>query len=49
MDAELGTKAIVHAKLGRLHLQSIPTSHPDLRLTQDMPAGAATRSVRAGA
>lgn len=44
LDAQLGTKVIDHAELGRLavrHLQSIPTSHPDLRLTQFVPADAA--------
>jgi transcriptional regulator with XRE-family HTH domain len=52
MDAQLGTKALDHPRLGRLslhHLQSIPTSHPDLRLTQYVPADAATRSALAGA
>ena len=36
--------------VGRLtlhHLQSIPTSHPDLRLTQFVPADDATRSALA--
>ncbi len=48
LDAQLGTKVIDHPELGRLtvrHLQSIPTSHPDLRLTQFVPADEATRSA----
>jgi len=39
---------IDHPELGRLavrHLQSIPTSHPDLRLTRFVPADAATRAA----
>jgi hypothetical protein len=50
LDAQLGTKLIEHPMLGRLmlhHLQSIPTSHPDLRLTQFVPADAATRPALA--
>lgn len=50
LDAQIGTKVIDHPQLGRLtlhHLQSIPTSHPDLRLTQFVPADAATRSALA--
>jgi transcriptional regulator with XRE-family HTH domain len=50
LDAQIGTKVIEHPHLGRLalhHLQSIPTSHPDLRLTQFVPADAATRSALA--
>jgi transcriptional regulator with XRE-family HTH domain len=49
-DAQLGTKVIDHPELGRLtlhHLQSIPTSHPDLRLTQFVAADEATRAVLA--
>jgi transcriptional regulator with XRE-family HTH domain len=51
---QLGTKTVDHPELGRLvmhHLQSVPTSHPDLRLTQFAPADAATRAAfaRAGA
>jgi transcriptional regulator with XRE-family HTH domain len=45
---QLGTKTIDHPELGRLvlhHLQSVPTSHPDLRLTQFAPADAATRAA----
>jgi transcriptional regulator with XRE-family HTH domain/uncharacterized protein YdcH (DUF465 family) len=52
LDAQVGSKAIEHPTLGRLevhHLQSIPTSHPDLRLTQMVPADAATREALAGA
>jgi transcriptional regulator with XRE-family HTH domain len=48
LDAQLGTKTIDHPVMGRLvlhHLQSIPTSHPDLRLTQFVPADAATRAA----
>ncbi len=50
LDAQLGTKVIEHPELGRLelyHLQSIPTSHPDLRLTQFVPADDATRAALA--
>ena len=48
LDSQLGTKVIDHPELGRLvihHLQSIPTSHPALRLTQFVPADAATRAA----
>jgi transcriptional regulator with XRE-family HTH domain len=48
LDAQLGTKVVDHPDLGRLaflHLQSIPTSHPDLRLTQFVPVDAATRAT----
>jgi transcriptional regulator with XRE-family HTH domain len=51
-DRQLGTKRVEHAELGTLvlhHLQSIPTSHPDLRLTQFVPADAATRAALARA
>jgi transcriptional regulator with XRE-family HTH domain len=51
LDAQIGTKSIEHPELGRLtlhHLQSIPTSHPDLRLTQFVPADDATRAALAG-
>lgn len=47
-DAQLGTKVIDHPELGRLtlrHLQSIPTSDPDLRLTQFVAADDATRAA----
>ena len=45
---QLGVKAVVHETLGPLlmhHLQSVPTSHPDLRLTQFAPGDAATRAA----
>jgi transcriptional regulator with XRE-family HTH domain len=48
LDAQLGTKIVDHPELGRLtlhHLQSIPTSHPDLRLTQFVAADATTRAA----
>src|SRR4051812_28028361 len=47
LDAQLGTKSIEQRDGQRLtlhHLQSIPTSHPDLRLAQMVPADAATRA-----
>ena len=47
-DRQLGTKRADHPALGTLvlhHLQSIPTSHPDLRLTQFVPADEATRTA----
>ena len=50
LDSQLGTKVIDHPELGRRavhHLQSIPTSHPALRLTQFVPADAATRAALA--
>jgi hypothetical protein len=50
LTEQLGTKAIEHPRLGTLrlhHLQSIPTSHPDLRLTQFTPADDATRATLA--
>ncbi len=52
LDAQLGTKRIDHPELGPLvlhHLQTIPTSHPDLRLTQFVPADARTRAALASA
>ncbi len=52
LSAQLGTKLIDHPQLGRLtlhHLQSAPTSHPDLRLAQYVPADAATRAAFASA
>ena len=52
LDAQVGTKVIEHPHLGRLevhHLQSIPTSHPDLRLTQFVAADDATRAALAAA
>ncbi|MEA2168074.1 MAG: hypothetical protein QOF76_1374 [Solirubrobacteraceae bacterium] len=48
LDHQLGTKVIDHPELGHLvlhHLQTIPTSHPDLRLTQFVPADAASRAA----
>lgn len=45
---QLGTKTIEHPEGGRLvlhHLQSAPTSHPELRLSQYAPADAATRDA----
>jgi transcriptional regulator with XRE-family HTH domain len=48
LDAQVGTKAFTHLRLGRIamhHLQSIPTSHPDLRLVQFVPADDATRAA----
>jgi hypothetical protein len=45
---QLGTKTVPHPRLGTLrlhHMQSVPTSHPDLRLTQFAPADEATRAV----
>ena len=48
LTEQLGTKIIEHARVGRLvlhHLQSAPTSHPDLRLIQFAPADEATREA----
>jgi transcriptional regulator with XRE-family HTH domain len=45
---QLGTKTVEHPRVGRLvlyHLQSAPTSHPDLRLTQFAPADEPTRDA----
>jgi transcriptional regulator with XRE-family HTH domain len=50
LDEQLGTKTVAHPRVGRLvlhHLQSTPTSHPDLRLIQFAPADAATRAALA--
>lgn len=50
LDAQVGTKRIDHPALGPLrlhHLQSIPTSHPELRLTQLVPADDTTRTALA--
>jgi PAS domain-containing protein len=47
LTEQLGTKTIDHPELGTLrlhHLQSVPTSHPDLRLTQFAPADDSTRA-----
>ncbi len=51
LDGQLGTKEVEHPHLGRLalnRLQTIPTSHPALRLTQLVPADAATRAALFG-
>jgi transcriptional regulator with XRE-family HTH domain len=48
LDSQLGTKVIEHPALGTLtlhHLQLIPTSDRELRLTQYLPADAATRAA----
>ena len=48
LTGHLGTKVIDHPQLGPLrlyHAQSIPTEHPDLRLTLFAPADAATRAA----
>lgn len=48
LAAQLGTKVMDHPDLGRLeiyHLQSVPTSHPDLRLTQFVAGDDATREA----
>jgi transcriptional regulator with XRE-family HTH domain len=48
LTEQLGTKTIEHPDLGPLrlyHAQSVPTSHPDLRLTQFAPADEATRAA----
>ncbi len=50
LAAQIGTKRIAHDELGPLvvhHLQSIPTSHPDLRLTQLVPGDERTRAALA--
>lgn len=50
LTGQLGTKTIEHPQLGTLrlrHLQSVPTEHPDLRLTQFTPVDAATRAALA--
>jgi transcriptional regulator with XRE-family HTH domain len=47
---QAGTKTIEHAELGTLrlhHLQSMPTSDPELRLTIYVPADARTRAALA--
>jgi transcriptional regulator with XRE-family HTH domain len=51
LDAQIGTKRIDHPDLGPIfvhHLQSIPTSDPDLRLTQFVPGDERTRAALAG-
>jgi transcriptional regulator with XRE-family HTH domain len=48
LDSQLGTKVLQHPVLGTLtlhHLQLIPTSHPELRLTQYLPGDTATRTA----
>src|SRR5215216_5030508 len=48
LTEQLGTKTIAHPVLGTLrvhHLQSVPTSHPDLRLTQFAPADESSRAA----
>lgn len=48
LTEQLGTKVIDRPGVGRLalhHLQSAPTSHPDLRLTQFLPADEETRAA----
>jgi transcriptional regulator with XRE-family HTH domain len=48
LDGQLGRKEIDHPTMGPLvlnHLQSIPTSHPELRLIQLVPADADTRAA----
>jgi transcriptional regulator with XRE-family HTH domain len=50
LTEQLGTKTVEHPRHGTLrlhHLQSVPTSHPDLRLTQFVPADDATRATLA--
>jgi transcriptional regulator with XRE-family HTH domain len=50
LTGQFGTKTIEHPELGTLrlrHLQSIPSEHPDLRLTQFTPVDAATRAALA--
>jgi transcriptional regulator with XRE-family HTH domain len=50
LTEQAGTKTIPHPALGTLrlhHLQSSPTSDPDLRLTLYVPADAATRAALA--
>jgi transcriptional regulator with XRE-family HTH domain len=52
LDSQLGTKVLEHDTLGTLtlrHLQSIPTSDRELRLTQYLPADEATRAAIAAA
>jgi transcriptional regulator with XRE-family HTH domain len=48
MTGQLGTKVVEHPDLGTLrlyHLQSVPTEHRDLRLTQFVPADEATKAA----
>ncbi len=49
-DTQRGTKTIEHPELGTLrlhHAQTIPTGDPELRLTLNVPADAATRATLA--
>jgi transcriptional regulator with XRE-family HTH domain len=48
LDFQLGIKVVEHPELGTLtlrHLQSIPTSDRELRLTQFLPSDGATRAA----
>jgi transcriptional regulator with XRE-family HTH domain len=48
LDSQSGSKTVEHAEMGTLrllHLQSIPTSEPELRLAQYLPADEATREA----
>ena len=50
IDAQRGTKAIEHPRLGTLrlhHAQTVPTGQPELRLAVYAPADAATRAALA--
>jgi transcriptional regulator with XRE-family HTH domain len=50
LDSQLGTKTVDHPQLGHLtlhHMQTIPTGHPELRLTQYLPADDETRRALA--
>ena len=52
LTEQSGTKTVPHPTLGELrlhHLQSTPTSNPDLRLTLYVPGDDATRAAIAGA
>jgi hypothetical protein len=51
VSEQAGRKTIEHAELGTLrlhHLQSTPTSDPELRLTIYVPADVETRRALAG-
>ena len=48
LDSQSGVKTVEHATLGTLrllHLQTIPTSDPELRLAQYLPADGSTRAT----
>jgi transcriptional regulator with XRE-family HTH domain len=50
IEAQRGTKVIVHPQLGRLclhHAQTVPTGQPELRMAVYAPADKATRAVLA--